>query len=348
MQGFFGWFGKKKQPLPDISPASFRRKSPAQSSTDDREFPIENNFDDEEETNWDDTESLINKQIVYSQPIVPAVTPSPTLTKSDLDDWNEALPAATVKSSNIQEVRRGQNPALIVPNEDIWADQVASSNLEPSNRANPNPQNQVLTKRPTLNPVEQLIGLWSVTLQQLRRVLPAPIRQISDAILTGLVVAIITVTIWFIDGFFVPAINPVAANSPPTPITTLIPNVPNTPSPEQELINAVQAQLSEITKQYPDDVIQTLQIDVDRDLLVVRLNPAWYLMSDDRQNSVTDRMWQQAQSNHFNKLEIQDSQGLAIARSPVVGKHMIILQRRQSRNKSQDECISSPCPTGIN
>jgi hypothetical protein len=332
MQGLFGWFGKKKQPLPDISPASFRRKSPAQSITDEREFPIVSNFDDDEETNWDDAESLTDERnaIVYAQPIVPAVTPSATFTKPDLEDWNEALPAATVKSSNIQEVRRGQNPAPIVPNEDVWADQVTSSNLAPNDRANANPQNQVPSQRSTLNPVEQAIGLWSVTLQQLRRVLPAPIRQLSDAILTGLVVAIVTVTIWFVDGFFVPGLDPAVANLPPTPIAALTSKTPAIPSPEQELITAIQTQLSDITSQYPDDIIQTLQIDVDRDLLAVRLNPIWYLISDDRQNSVADRMWQQAQSNHFNKLEIQDPQGLAIARSPVVGKHMIILQRRPS------------------
>ncbi len=333
MQGLFGWFGKKKQPLPDISPASFRRKSPAQSSSDDREFPITSNFDDDEETNWDDAESVTDERnaIIYAQPIVTAVTPSSTFTKPDLDDWNEALPAATVKSNNIQEVRRGQNPAPIIANEDIWADQGTGSNVESSDRANATLQKQVSTKRSTLNPVEQAIGLWSVTLQQLRRILPAPIRQLSDAILTGLVVAIVTVTIWFVDGFFVPGIDPAVANSPTIPISASTRNTPVSPSPEQELITAIQSQLSEITSQYPDDIIQTLQIDVDRDRLTVQLNPIWYLISDDRQNSVTDRMWQQAQSNHFNKLEIQDSQGLAIARSPVVGKHMIILQRRQSK-----------------
>jgi hypothetical protein len=41
-------------------------------------------------------------------------------------------------------------------------------------------------------------------------------------------------------------------------------------------------------------------------------------------------MWLQAQANHFTKLEVQDAQGNSIARSPVVGQHLIILQRRQS------------------
>jgi hypothetical protein len=182
--------------------------------------------------------------------------------------------------------------------------------------------------------MEQAIGFWSAMLQQFRRFLPAPIRQLSDAILTAIVVMLVTVGIWVVDGFFVPGVDPAVAISPPPSVatqpnftpTTIAPQI----SPEQAFIEAIQTQLSDITSQYPDDIIQTLEVDVARDRLIVRLNPVWYLIGDDRQNSITDRMWLQAKANYFTKLELQDIRGVSIARSPVVGQHMIILQRRQN------------------
>lgn len=101
-------------------------------------------------------------------------------------------------------------------------------------------------------------------------------------------------------------------------------------STEQEFIEAIETQLSDITNKYPDDIIHALQVDSDRNLAIVQLNPVWYLIIDEQQDRVTDRMWLQARANHLTKLELRDGDGNLTARSPVVGKHMVILQRRQS------------------
>ena len=330
MQGLFGRFGKKNPEQPVVSPANPRSNSTrSQTEIDEREFPSASRFDDDEETNWDDAETLAdeNNPVVYAQPIVPVVVTPPVNTTPDLEDWDEALPAATVKNSNIQEVRRGKNPVPVAQGEDIWADDLpnqafaSSSNLHPDSSSSP-------------SRVDRAIGFWAASLQQFRRLLPAPMRQLSDAILTAIVVMLVTVGIWFVDGFFVPGVDPSVAIPPATPVVTQ-PNfspavAASAGSPEQAFIEAIQTQLSEITSQYPDDIIQTLQVDIARDRLVVQLNPIWYLISDDRQDRVTDKMWLQAKATHFTKLEIQDANGVSIARSPVVGQHMIILQRRQS------------------
>jgi hypothetical protein len=81
---------------------------------------------------------------------------------------------------------------------------------------------------------------------------------------------------------------------------------------------------------YPDDIIHALQVDSDRNLAIVQLNPVWYLISDEQQDRVTDRMWLQARANHLTKLELRDADGNSIARSPVVGQHTIVLRRRQN------------------
>jgi hypothetical protein len=335
MQGLFGRFGKKHPEQSVVLPTDRRQhRQRSQTEIDDREFPSVSNFDDDEETNWDDAETLAdeNNPVVYSQPIVPVVAPPPAPAIPDLEEWDEALPAATVKNSNIQEVRRGKKkPVPVIKTEDIWEDDIADRTFS-SSRVNldPVPPSQV----------ERVRGFWSDILQQFRRFLPAPIRQLSDAILTGILVILVTVTIWFVDGFFVPnrtpsVANPPSAAAPASPTAEPVvptPAIADTPQigPEQAFIEAIETQLSEITSQYPDDIIQTLNVDIARDRLLVRLNPVWYTIGEERQNSLADRMWQQAQASHFSKLEIQDDRGVSIARSPVVGKHPIVLQRQQS------------------
>ena len=336
MQGLFGRFGKKT-PESSVTRANPRRNDPpSQSEYDDREFPIANRYDtDDEETNWDDAETLTDEpnlwaqplasKVVYAQPIATVVVP-PIPIAPDLEDWDEALPAATVKSSNLQEARRGKSPVSMSPTEDVWDESLP----QPTFLQNSN----VTLDRSAPGLMDRSIGFWHDTLQQFRRFLPAPIRQLSDAILTAIAIAIVTVGIWFVDGFFIPKIEPSVAKTPSAPlaaqpyskpaIDTILTN------PEQAFIEAIETQLSDITSQYPDDLIQTLNVDIARDRLVVRLDPIWYTLEDEQQNRLTDRMWLQAQSNHFSKLEIQDSQGVSIARSPVVGKHPIILQRRSS------------------
>ncbi|MCY7368126.1 MAG: hypothetical protein LH474_08235 [Chamaesiphon sp.] len=328
IQGLFGRFGKKQPDQPEVFTANFSYNSTrSQTELDDREFPSANRFDDDEETNWDDAEALAdqNNSIVYAQPIVPVVVPLPIDTTPDLEEWDEALPAATVKNSNMQEVRRSKTSVTTPQNEDVWDENLPSRSFSTSS------DNQPIPAKPSQS--DRAIGFWTVTLQQFRGILPRPIRQLSDGILTALVVLLVTVSIWIIDGLFVPGVDSSAVSPPTAIVSSPIEVVTELQgSPEQVFIEAIQGQLSDITSQYSDDLIQTLSVDINRNLLMVQLNPSWYLIGDDRQDRVTNQIWLQAQANKFSKLEIQDAQGVSIARSPVVGNHPIILQRRQLIN----------------
>ena len=339
MQGLFGRFGKQQPEQPAVFVTNSRYNSTgSQTDIDDREFPSENRFDDDEDTNWDDAETLAdeNNPVVYAQPIVPVVAPLHLNTTPDLEEWDEALPAATVKNSNIQEARRSKTPApntRTPQNENVWDDNIPSRNFSSSNGADP-----------TLVKSNQIVGIasleenramsfWTATLEQFRRLLPIPLRQLSEAILVAIVVILVTVSIWLIDGLFLPRVDPAVTNQPAVVRSSPVGVASRSNgSPEQAFIEAIEGQLSNITSQYSDDVIQTLRVDVARNLLIVQVNPSWYQISDDRQDRVTDKMWLQAKENHFSKLDIQDSQGVSIARSPVVGNHPIILQRRQVDN----------------
>jgi hypothetical protein len=399
MQGLFGRFGKKNPEQSVVANANSRkndslrdgkaerrskseiedRQTEALSDWDratpsDRDFPISSIFDDDEETNWDDAETLAddNNRIVYAQPTIPATIPTIPKTTLDIDDWDDALPAPTVRDRNNLESRRGKNPIPLPTTEDIWDDIPLDTNIP---LASPQPFSPItaesgrnLRDSSTPEPVNRVVGKWAGLMQQFRRILPVQIHRFADTMAIAIIVIFVTVGIWFVDGFFVPKEKPPVANPPSAPVvaqptptapdapapapivdrptptateapepvvdrpTPTAPDLATTPqiSPEQVFIEEIEAQLSEITSQYPADLVRSLSVDLARDRLIVRLDPAWYTIDDEQQNSLTDRMWQQAQANHFRKLDIQDSQGVSIARSPVVGKHPIILQRRQS------------------
>jgi hypothetical protein len=321
MQGLFGRFGKK-QPPAGSPPDFFATSEPSTADIEFDEFPVTSRFEDDEETNWDDVETLVDPdRVAYPQPtapLAPAVPPAPL----NLDeDWDEALPAATVKNSNTQEARRIK-PDRQSPLSGKLGQEQRPTPIPIDNRANP--------RNSTLSPTATAIGFWTAIVQLFRRILPPPIRQLSDALLTAILAIGLTAAIWFVDGWL--------ATPTPTPggMTSTVPIVAQPTStvipidPEQTFIDAIQAQLTDITSQYPDNIIHTLQVDLPRDLAIVRLNPVWYTLDDNQQDRLSDRMWLQARANHFSKLELQDSTGQPIARSPVVGQHTIVLQRRQS------------------
>jgi hypothetical protein len=328
MQGLFGRFGKKAPP-PGVSSPNYRidRSRDRFDEVDLPEYPSAASFeDDDEETNWADAEELENgnNPILRPQRVVPAVAP-PSATTPDPDEWDEALPAATVKNSNRQEARRGKQPIAAPSDEEIWDEDLPNPTFS-------SPEPPTTTKTATAEPMDRMVGLWTATIAQFRRILPARLRRLSDPILTAIVIALVTITIWVIDSLALPGVEPSVATAPSIPVATQ-PNSPitTTPqiSPEQAFVEAIQTQLAELTSQYPDNLVQTLQVDLAHDRLIVRLAPVWYTLDDARQNEIVDRMWTQARSNNFSKLELQNIEGRSLARSPVVGREMIILQRHQ-------------------
>ncbi|MGB3262634.1 MAG: hypothetical protein WBA89_01640 [Microcoleus sp.] len=103
---------------------------------------------------------------------------------------------------------------------------------------------------------------------------------------------------------------------PPPPLT-----------PEQSLIAAIQNQVAEITDRLGGGLVRSVQADFSIGLLTVNVAEDWYKLSDIEQNQLATKMWKEANSLDFSKLQIANSAGKLIARSPIVGSEMIILER---------------------
>jgi len=147
------------------------------------------------------------------------------------------------------------------------------------------------------------------------------------------------------------------AISPPTPVATTTPKVVTTPTPgiiapaeltapksaqpiklapppapvltpEQSLVATIQKQVAEVTSQYANGLIQSIQANFPSSRLQVKVTNGWYELSSEQQDKLATEIFGRAKELDFSKLEIADLGGNLLARSPVVGAKMVILQRK--------------------
>jgi hypothetical protein len=98
-------------------------------------------------------------------------------------------------------------------------------------------------------------------------------------------------------------------------------------TPEQTLIAGIQKQVAEITGQYADGLILSIEANFISSRLIVRVGDVWYGLTGRRQEQLANEIFERSQQLDFRKLELIDLQNNLLARSPVVGKNMVILQR---------------------
>ncbi len=120
----------------------------------------------------------------------------------------------------------------------------------------------------------------------------------------------------------VPNLPPTVAPSPQPPAAP-----PLKLTPEQKLIAQIQDEVAEISNQYVNGLIQSVQANFRSSRLTVKLSDGWYNLPALQQDQLANDMLRRTQELDFSKLELTDATGVALARSPVVGEEMIILQR---------------------
>jgi hypothetical protein len=75
--------------------------------------------------------------------------------------------------------------------------------------------------------------------------------------------------------------------------------------------------------------IDAIQADFTRNQLSVILTGDWYRLSNQGQADLADQLLERATDLEFADLELRSPAGDLLARSPVVGNTMIILQREK-------------------
>ncbi|WP_250123174.1 hypothetical protein [Chroococcidiopsis sp. CCMEE 29] len=205
---------------------------------------------------------------------------------------------------------------------------------------------------------------WGAALAKIRSALPENLSaKLSDTGLTGIIAGIAVILVWTTSVLLsekpaevaiVPPSESVSAPTSepvPTPIITtppdltapaepqpveVIPSPEPVPSPtptveltpEQNLIASIEDQVAEITDRYADGLIQSIQVDFEASRLTIKVGNDWYNLQQSQQEKLAARMLERSQELDFSRLEITDSQGMLLARSPVVGSNMVILKRQ--------------------
>jgi len=97
-------------------------------------------------------------------------------------------------------------------------------------------------------------------------------------------------------------------------------------TPEQTLVAALQTKIAEILKDYPEDLLNSVEVDFGQHSLVVKVSDLWYELNESRQTKLANQILERSRKLDLTKLELNDIGGTLVARSPVVGNQVIILQ----------------------
>ncbi|WP_017716781.1 hypothetical protein [Kamptonema formosum] len=205
------------------------------------------------------------------------------------------------------------------------------------------PQPSVLEQlRPAL---DSLWERWLGVLRLVRSRLPASVSEkLPDWGLTGAIAGILALVLWTGSALLSPKPAEVAQVPPPSgvgappeltapeePAPVAAEPVPQPEpelTPEQRLIASIQEQVAEVTREYAEGLIQSIEANFQGSLLVVKVGDKWYNIAESRQNKLAAEMFARAKQLDFSKLDITDTTGSLVARSPVIGGEMIILRRR--------------------
>jgi hypothetical protein len=133
---------------------------------------------------------------------------------------------------------------------------------------------------------------------------------------------------------------PIAAvQTPPMPTTkpkpivqpparTTKPIAPAAPkTPEQKLLADLQASIVSQVRDLSQGLLVSLQANFTTQQLTAKLAPGWYDLAPAQQDRLAQTLFNQAQRLSFRQLELLNDRGEPIARSPVIGQQMVILQR---------------------
>ncbi|MGB7445263.1 MAG: hypothetical protein WA919_29680 [Coleofasciculaceae cyanobacterium] len=194
-----------------------------------------------------------------------------------------------------------------------------------------------------------ILAFWSGTLQKIRLFLPSAWNELlSDWVLSGAIASIVVATLLTTVVLLPKTPNQIAKapietietppelEAPQEPqIVEAAPPPPPQLTPEESLVVAIQKQVAEITDEYGEGLIKAIQANFLESRLIVKVSDNWYELETARQDKLADKVLARANELDFSKLEIFDQEENLIARSPVVGIHMVIFDRNKSSTLSE-------------
>lgn len=111
-------------------------------------------------------------------------------------------------------------------------------------------------------------------------------------------------------------------------------------TPEQTLIAALKTKVAQLPQNYPAELIDSLKVDLAHNSLQVNLSDQWYQLDKYSQDAIANQMLQRSRVFSFEQLQLKDPADILVARNPVIGQEIVILEREKT-NPEQQSIIDS-------
>ncbi|EAW37785.1 hypothetical protein [Lyngbya sp. PCC 8106] len=121
----------------------------------------------------------------------------------------------------------------------------------------------------------------------------------------------------------------IVAIASPQPVNLISPPALELTS-KQYLMTTIQAQMKKSTTKISPEIIVSVRANFSASLLRVELNENWYELSENKQNKMSQVLFEQAQNFDFTRIELIETSGKPLARSAVIGSNIVILNRTKS------------------
>jgi hypothetical protein len=170
---------------------------------------------------------------------------------------------------------------------------------------------------------------WKVALPRIRALLPEGWRKLPDWALTTVAIVLLMFILW-LTAQLLPGKAPVVARTgdrTPPALNAPAPAQPVVPVPDPALMTNIQTQIAEVTDRYAEGLIQAVQANFQSHLLTVKVGDSWFNLDSGSQAQLANELLKRSHKLDFNTLELTDSEGELLARSPVVGAKMVIYER---------------------
>lgn len=173
---------------------------------------------------------------------------------------------------------------------------------------------------------------WAVLLPKIRTVLPASWQtRLPDQVITAVAIGLLVLLLWIPIALRSDQSPAVAKGSKPGQTNRrTAPASPVESVPDPNRIAAIQEQLSEVTAEYAEGLIQAVEANFLRSRLTVNVSDEWYTLDAAQRDQLANELLKRSKKLDFDTLEIADLEGILLARSPVVGATMVLLVGSQS------------------
>lgn len=179
----------------------------------------------------------------------------------------------------------------------------------------------------TLVTLKWIREAWRVVLPKIRILLPQGWRKLPDWVLTTVAVSLLVFVLWLTAQLFSGSAPATAIDRTPPPLNAPAPELPTDPVPDPDQIANIQTQVAEVTDQYAEGLIQAVQANFQADLLTVKLGDTWFNLDTASQSQLANELLKRSHKLKFQALELTNSEGELLARSPVVGSKMVVYRR---------------------